>query len=151
MVRLLVVVLFAVAGWIPAHAQTDQTWIEQSNQHASVLLELTAHYQPESAAEYGLEQYDAQIIDLKPRVYERHLADLQQAIRTLERSHADVGDQRVRQDLAILLRSARELLKNAELDQRLMLPYINLAEFMYGGFNRLLDPQMPRKRRAAAL
>src|SRR6187549_4266372 len=89
-----------------AHA-TEAAWIAESNSHTQVLLEVNARYQLESAADLGLEQYDRLIIDLKPKFDERQEADLATAITRLETARAKVTDDRVRQDLDILIKAAQ--------------------------------------------
>ena len=51
-------------------------WIEQSNANAQPLLELMAKYAPESAAAYGVEGHDADIVDLQPGYDVRMEADI---------------------------------------------------------------------------
>src|SRR6187549_1162870 len=89
-----------------AHA-AEAAWIAESNSHTQVLLEVNARYQPESAADLGLEQYDRLIIDLKPKFDERQEADIAAAITQLETARAKVTDDRVRQDLDILIEAAQ--------------------------------------------
>src|SRR5687767_11288456 len=85
-----------------AHA-AQPSWIDESNRHAQVLLEIIAKYTPESAASLGVEGHDTEILDLQPRFVERQQADLETAIATLQAARGAAADLRVQQDLEILL------------------------------------------------
>jgi uncharacterized protein (DUF885 family) len=144
-IGLLTLALLSVA----AHGASE--WIDESNRHANVLLEVTARYQPETATDYGLEGFDASIIDLKPDLHTRFVRDMREAIARLQSLLDQTSDFRVRQDLQIMVRTAQDQLAAAELEERLMLPYFDLTEFIYGGFADLLDDRVPKARQRAAL
>ncbi len=58
-------VLAAVLSTTVAGAQpSSPEWVEVSNEHAQVLLRAMAELSPESAARYGVEGIDEQILDL---------------------------------------------------------------------------------------
>ena len=137
-----------------AHAvdpAADSGWIDQSNRHAQALLEADARYGPEGVASLGLEQYDTGIIDLKPRNSERAEADLAAVAATLEAARGAESDERVKQDLAILVQAARDEHDTSVLNRRLMIPYFDLGRMLFGSFNAQLDPRVSKQRHAAAL
>ncbi|HEX7114694.1 MAG TPA: DUF885 domain-containing protein [Steroidobacter sp.] len=129
----------------------EASWIEQSNRYAQVLLEVNARYNPEFAATVGVEGHDTEIIDLKPRFSERQEADLEAAARKLESMRESVTDERVRQDVELLIQSARDQKRSLELNRQLMLPFFDLAQFVYRGFQDLLDARVSKERHKAAL
>ncbi len=151
MQRLLPALLAAAALLVPAAQSAEAEWITESNQHTQVLLEVLARYAPETAANLGLEQYDRGISDLKPGVAERLIADLKAAVTKLEGVRAGVKDDRVRQDLDILIQAAQRRATSTELDRRLMIPYFDIGEQFFNSFQNLLDPRVDRKRYPAAL
>src|SRR6185436_20325923 len=79
-------------------------WVQESNRHAQVLLDVLVKYAPESASSFGVEGHDQEIFDLKSRYAERQEADLQAAQARLEGIRAGVTDPLVRQDLDILIK-----------------------------------------------
>lgn len=127
------------------------SWIEQSNRHAQVLLDITARYGPEQAASFGVEGHDAEIFDLKPRAVERQLADLDAAVQRLERLRQTQADRRVLQDLDILIRAAQDQRIATELGDRFMLPFFDLGRAVFVGFQDLLEPRVDKRRHGAAL
>ena len=77
------VVVVCLAFGATAQAAVPE-WIEQSNANAQPLLELMAKYAPESAAAYGVEGHDADIVDLQPGYDVRMEADIAELIGDLE-------------------------------------------------------------------
>jgi hypothetical protein len=133
-----------------AHA-AEAAWIAESNRHTQVLLEVNARYQPESAADLGLTQYDRLIIDLKPKFDERFEADLAAAITQLEAARAKVTDDRASQDLDILIKAAHRQATTSALNRRLMIPYFDVGKQIFGSFQDMLDARVDKKRQPAAL
>lgn len=132
-------------------ANAAQDWVGRSNANAQLLLEVMAKYAPESAAALGVDGFDAEIFDLKPQSDLRFEADAARVARELESRLATEQDPRVRQDLQILIDTARDQQATSELNRRLMLPHVDLAQSLFQGFNALLEPRVPKERYPAAL
>jgi uncharacterized protein (DUF885 family) len=149
MFRMLVacVAVFFSLSALPAEAD----WIEESNRHADVLLEVMARYSPETAASLGVEGHDDDILDLKPQLVERQDADLAAAIDTLEQARASATDKLVQLDLDILIRAGREQRATLALNDKLMLPFFDLPQSIFRGFQNLLDARIDKERQRAAL
>ena len=62
MFRAAVLIVALVA---PAAFAAGPSWIEESNRHAQILLDVMARYNAESAASFGVEGHDSEIFDLK--------------------------------------------------------------------------------------
>ncbi|MFO1457297.1 MAG: DUF885 domain-containing protein [Steroidobacteraceae bacterium] len=129
----------------------DLAWVGRSNANAAPLLEVMARYQPETTASLGVEGHDADVFDLRPDYDRRFEADLGKVAAELESRIAAESDPRVRQDLQILVGSARDQVTSSELNRRLMLPYFDLPQALFQGFNTLLDPRVGKERYPAAL
>lgn len=149
MLRVIVALLSVLAA--PGVFAQQADWIEESNRHASVLLEVIARYAPESAASLGVEGHDADIFDLKPGVVERQDADFAAAIAELEKRRAAATDPRVQQDLDILLQAGRDQRQTLALNRKYMLPFGDLAQSVFRGFQNLLDARVAKERQRAAL
>ena len=147
-------VMTTLAAWILctglAHA-AGAAWIEESNRYAQWLLDAQAISQPENAANLGVEGHDGEVLDLKPRNSERAEAELAAVAAKLDAARATVTDDRVKQDLQILVQSARLTQHTSELNRRLMIPYFDLGRALFSGFQDLLDARVEKKRQAAAL
>jgi len=110
-----------------------------------------AKYAPETAAALGVEGFDAEVFDLKPQNDLRFEADAARVASDLESRLAAEADPRVRQDMQILIDTARNQKATSELNRRLMLPYFDLTQALFQGFNALLDPRVSKDRHPAAL
>jgi hypothetical protein len=126
-------------------------WITASNRQAAGLLEVIVKYAPENAAALGVEGHDSEVRDLRPDNVRRQEADLDAAAAQLAAALKSETDARVKQDLEILLKSARDQRTTLELNDRLMLPYLDLPQTLYVGFETLLDKRVAKQRYPAAL
>jgi hypothetical protein len=148
------VAAFLVAvGAVPRGAQpaNQPSWIARSNDNAQILLNAQSAYNPEGAARQGLSGFDEQVLQLPKDRRERMKADLEKALRELQRRRSVEKDQLVAQDLDILIKAAQESLRGQELAQRYQIPYFNVASVVFNGIRGLLDDQVPPERRQAAL
>jgi len=136
---------------VPAAHAAEPEWITESNRHTQVLLEVNARYAPEAMADLGLEQYDQQIFDLKPKYAERQEADLATAIGQLEAARARITDDRAEQDIDILIKAAQGQATTSALNRRLMIPYFDVGKQVFGSFQDVLDARVDKKRHSAAL
>ena len=152
--------LAVLTGWAlspaAAHAQAaaprpKPAWVTRSDENAKVLLDVQARFGPEGAGQIGLDGYDEQILDLTPGRDERLRAALTDAIRTLEGRHAKETDAAVKQDLEILIDSAKRNVEGSLLNERLVVPYFDTPQVVFFGIRGLLDDQVSPERRKAAL
>jgi hypothetical protein len=143
--------LLFLAPFAPVTQAADTSWIEQSNRYSQWLLEVNARYTPEDAAAFGLEQYDADVIDLKPRYAERQEADLDAVATKLQAARGTETDEHVKQDLQILIDSAQDQRESSALNRRLMAPYFDLGRLLFQSFKSQLDPRVPKQRQQAAV
>ena len=148
MFRAAVLIVALVA---PAAFAAQPSWIEESNRHAQILLDVMARYNAETAASLGVEGHDSEIFDLKPRFSERQEADLGGAIAKLEQLRGSATDPLVRRDLDVLIGAARDQKHSTELGRQLALPFFDLGQAVFRGFQDLLDPRIAKTRQKAVL
>lgn len=149
MLRSLLLMLFSF-GVAPVLA-ADASWIEESNKNAEVLLEVLARYQPEAAANLGVQGHDEAVMDLKPGLVQRQATDLQTAIDTLDQRRSHATDKRVQQDLDILIDAARDQRQTLALSEKHLLPFFDLTQSIFSGFQNILDARVAKDRHPAAL
>lgn len=136
----------------PAAATQDQpAWIAKSNENAQVLVNNLARFSPEFASRMGVAGFDDKIADLTPGVEERTRVALTAARDELAKRIMVETDAFVRQDLEILVESATNRINSNALNERLMLPYADVAQLIFFGEFSLLDDQIDPARRPAAL
>lgn len=129
----------------------DAAWIEESNRNAQVLLDVQAKYVPEAASANGVLGHEGEVVDLKPGNAERQQADLLAAQHELEARYAKTADPMVRKDLDILVASAKTQRESLELNTRLMVPYFDLGQALFMGFQKLIHEGVPQDRQKQAL
>jgi uncharacterized protein (DUF885 family) len=141
-------VLCLMAG--PALA-TDMNWVDKSNEHAQLVLGVFAELAPEGAGSMGVDGLDENIMDLSPGFQERANETIEKVLAELESRLAGETELKVRQDLGILIKSAKDSLQTQALEDEYMLPYMNVNQAIFGGLRGLIDPQVARDRYPAAV
>ena len=53
---------------------TAQDWVDESNEHTTVVLKAQSQFQPEGATSLGLTEFDESIMDLGPDLFARTTA-----------------------------------------------------------------------------
>jgi uncharacterized protein (DUF885 family) len=144
-------VVLAAPSAFAADAPAKASWVAKSDANARVLLDVQARFSPEGASQFGVEGFDTAITDLSPGALDRQRAALTAAVATLEERLAREQEQPVRQDLEILLASARQNLEGNALNERLLVPYFDAPQVVFFGVRGLLDDQVAPERRKAAL
>jgi hypothetical protein len=135
----------------PTAFAAQPSWIEESNRNSQILLDVIARYSAEQASSSGVEGHDNEILDLKPQFSERLEADLGSAIARLEQLRGSATDPLVRRDLDILIGAAGAQRRSRELSREMALPFFDLGEAVFFGFQNLLDSRVPKERQKAAL
>ena len=141
--------LFLFAGAVSA--AESQAWVKESNEHAKVLLDVLARFSPEYATQLGVEGYDDQVSDLKPKVFERQRDATKDAVKQLNARLDKATDPAVRQDLQIMSLAAQDSLTSASLQNELVVPYTSPSRLVFAGIRVLLDPRVSKQRQALAV
>jgi len=147
--RWIAAVVLVEAGGVAA-AQ-ERAWIEASDRYSNQVLETLGGFFPEWMSELGLERYDSEVRDLKPRHVERADAALGAVAARLRAARLKEQDAHVREDLDILVEAAARERRTAALEQRLLVPYRDLPRELFEGLQVVLDKRNPDSRRAHAL
>ncbi len=145
-----IVLAIGIAVASPAIAD-EASWIEKSNEHARVVLDVFAEFSPEGAGTLGVDGLDEQILDLGPGIHERNLAASEEVLAEMQRRLEKESDMRVRQDIEILSKSLRDNIRTSKLNHDQLLPYYNITQTVFFGIRGLIDPQIPRERYPAAV
>lgn len=132
-------------------SHTTPHWVARSNQFSNAYIQLMARLDPEQMGQLGFLESDERIIDLTSGYRERKIAALQAYVQASSDDLEIETDPHVRQDLHILIRHARNALREIELRQRYELPYLSVGMFVYSGLGLLLDERNDAKRHQAAL
>jgi len=129
----------------------EKSWVEKSNEHAQVVLDLLAELSPEGAGQLGVDGLDEQILDLGPGINERTREMTIDVLETLQGRLPDETNIKVRQDLGILIKALEDNIRSSDLSDDYMLPYFNVNQTVFFGMRGILDPQNSRDRYPAAI
>lgn len=151
MIRAAATLLLCLASTLAIAATEPPAWVRESNEHAKVALDVVVKFSPEGATQLGVEGYDDQVVDLKPKLFERSQKATKDAIKELKARLAKAQNPAVRQDLEIMIEAAEENLHTVRLQNELLLPYFSIARTVFGGIRALLDPRISRERQALAV
>jgi len=143
--------LFIAGAAQAAAAPTEKPWVTASNADTLLVLETQAVFNPEGASGAGLVQYDGLAIDLGPKIDERFIAAEEKTREQLRQRLAAENDPNVRQDLQILIGSIDDDITGTRLGNKYDLPWIDVAQLVFGNMQGLLDKQIPAARRVKAL
>lgn len=135
----------------PAAKSATPAWVARSNTFAQILLDAQGPFQPELVSFFGVPGYDDKVTDLGPDHDARYRAALAKARTELQAKLAVEKDNDVRQDLAILIHAVDQEIEGSELNERYLLPWVDVPQAVFGGINNLLSDQTPPERRAKAL
>ena len=149
--KLATIGLFAVFSVAIVHPVQAATWVERSNEHAQVVLDVLAKLSPEGAGNLGVDGLDEEISDLGPGIYERSQQMSRDVTAELKRRLGNETDFKVRQDLGILIKVMEDGILSADLNHDQMLPYYNISQTVFFGIRGILDPQNSRDRYPAAI
>ena len=140
--------LLTASFWSSA---ADQDWVKRSNEIAYKILESGAKYAPEFSAQSGVEGFDEEIFDLRDNLTERQLATAEANLKMLNKHLAEETDQRVKQDIEIMIQSVKDNIEATKINDARVLPYGNVIGLIFAGFSGQLDKQVPVEKQKAAL
>jgi len=150
MSRFLSFFLGVLVSSIPTFA-AEPAWVTKSNEHAKLLLELDGKYDPEGASSLGLEQFDEQISDISRDFFEAINADTRAVISELQKRLASERDDKVKQDLQILVDNGEDRLRSMALTRKYYFPFYDLTGMLYGVTKATLDPRVTKARQKTLL
>ena len=145
-----IALVVAISGAASAVAE-ESGWVEKSNEHARLVLNVLAKFSPEGAGSLGVDGLDEQVMDLGPGIEERSNAESEKVLAELRRRLEKETDTKVRQDIGILSQAVEDGIRTSKLNHELLLPYYNISQTIFYGIRGLIDPQIPRDRYPAAV
>lgn len=132
-------------------AEDSRAWIAASNKNAQILLDVMAKFAPEGAGQSGVSGLDQEVSKIGDEAVKEAQTAVKAALSTLQERAKTEQHPMIRQDLEILMRSARNNLRAGQINQERMVPYINVTTLVFGGMRSLLDAQVAAERRPAAV
>ena len=132
-------------------AAAEPAWVTKSNDNAKLLLNVVAKYSPEGASALGVDGFDEQITDLSRDQFEPTNKDMRAVIAEMEKRLRAETDSKVKQDLEILIGSAKDQLRSNALSRKYFMPFNDLTKMVFGVVRQTLDPRIPTERQKTLL
>jgi uncharacterized protein (DUF885 family) len=156
--RSILLTLLVAAPFGVAAAQTSAPaapakpeWIQRSDAYTDQLIAIGLKFQPELGSSQGLAEYDTKITVPTLANDDAARKEANAVVAQLKAALATEKDERVRQDLQILIDSDARDVRGENFDRARRVPFIDGAMAIYGGLQTLLDDQVPDARRQAAV
>jgi hypothetical protein len=146
-----VLCLLLIAASTTAGATSTPSWVVRSNQLTDPVLQDGGKFLPELGSANGKEEFDVEVIDLLPNVFERRVAALKDRRESLIALRQTETDPKVLQDLDILISSRDRAIAEAEVGHRYLLNPIDVGAVVNWGLETLLDARNKPERQARAL
>ncbi len=140
-----------VAFAATAEVSQDQAWIEKSNAYAGKLLGIMAKYAPEYASMIGVDAADTEVMDMKPNVIDRYVADSRDVIAELKAAAGEESNPALLQDIEIMIGALERDIRTNELQRANIVSYTNVPQDIYSGYQALLGPGSDASRHESAL
>jgi uncharacterized protein (DUF885 family) len=132
-------------------AAAEPAWVTKSNDNAKLLLNVVAKYSPEGAGSLGVDGLDEQITDFSRDQFEPSNKDTRAVIAELEKRLKAEADPKVKQDLEILINTARDQIRTNTLQRKHLMPFTDLTQMVFGVMRQTLDPRIPKERQKSLI
>jgi uncharacterized protein DUF885 len=129
----------------------DRAWVERSDRHTAAVFDTLGQFFPEWMSSIGVERFDTGVTDLKPGRVKRIDAALAATLRRLAAARQGESDTRVREDLEIVAEALERMRHTNALEERMLVPYMDVPQEVFQGLRSLLDARNPEPRRRHAL
>ncbi|WP_445777831.1 DUF885 domain-containing protein [Shewanella sp.] len=129
---------------------TASTWVDVSNEYTNKQIKITSQFQPEMASSIGITEVDGQCSNITKAQQEKYLATLQASKKTLQAALLTQESLPVRQDLNIIINNIDQTIASSQLEDKYMLPWVDVPLMIFRGVSALLDEQMSDTRKQAA-
>ncbi|HEY9100637.1 DUF885 domain-containing protein [Chitinimonas sp.] len=143
--------LLLLATLIPAAFAATPAWVTRSNQLAEPVLAAIARFDPEGASGSGQEQFDTNVVDMGPKLFERQQKVTEGLLADLRKERQVETDRHVQQDLDIMIDTLQRKLQSEKLNHDQMLASVDVSQIVFGGLRSLLDARNKPERQARAL
>lgn len=127
------------------------SWVDVSNKYTNKQIQITSKFQPEMASFIGVAEADSQCSNITKEQNKKFIHTLENSKKALQLALKTEKLLPVRQDLNILIAKIDQNIKTDYLENKYMLPWVDVPLIVFKGISPLLDEQMPDSRKQSAL
>jgi len=132
-------------------AAPGQDWIARSNRYTQMLLDVQLEHSPEGGSAQGVVKYDPLITDASRADEIAQRQELVAILARLKKVEAKEKSQDVREDLEIVQKTFNLQFRQDDYQLEHKVPFINASAAIFAGLHTLLDDQVAKERRSAAV
>ncbi|MEH6463036.1 MAG: DUF885 domain-containing protein [Shewanella psychromarinicola] len=127
------------------------SWVDISNQYTNKQIKIVSQFQPELASSIGITAVDSQCSNITKAQNDKFIRTLESSKKSLQQALETEKLLPVRQDLNIIIGNIDQTIATGKLDDKYMLPWVDVPLIIFRGVSALLDEQMPDIRKQAAM
>jgi len=127
------------------------SWVDVSNKYTNKQIQIASQFQPEMASFIGITEADNQCSNITKAQNDKFIRTLNKSKKTLQQALEIEKQMPVRQDLNILISDIDQTIATDYLDNKYMLPWVDVPLIVFEGVSALLDEQMSDARKQAAI
>ncbi|MGX9460531.1 DUF885 domain-containing protein [Shewanella sp. A14] len=127
------------------------SWVDVSNRYTNEQIQLTSQFQPELASSIGITETDNQCSSVTQAQQKKYIHTLETSKKKLLKALETESLLPVRQDLNIIIDNIDQTIATSNLQDKYMLPWVDVPLVVFRGVSALLDEQMPSVRKQAAI
>ena len=127
------------------------SWVDVSNQYTNKQIQIASQFQPEMASSIGITEVDSQCSNISKEQSDKFIRTLENSKTMLQQALKTEKLMPVRQDLNIIIDNIDQTIATDYLDNKYMLPWVDVPLIVYSGVSALLDEQMSDARKQAAI
>ena len=127
-----------------------ESWVDVSNAYTNKQIKITSQFQPEMASSIGIIEVDGQCSSITKAQQDKYIRTLEASKKTLLQALKSEKSLPVRQDLNIIINNIDQTIASGKLEDKYMLPWVDVPLIIFRGVSALLDDQMSDTRKQAA-
>ncbi|MFT6125549.1 MAG: hypothetical protein ACJAW2_000915 [Shewanella sp.] len=127
-----------------------ESWVDISNAYTNKQIQVTSQFQPEMASSIGITETDSQCSSITKAQQDKYIRTLETSKKTLLQALNTEKSLQVRQDLNIIINNIDQTIASGKLEDKYMLPWVDVPLIIFRGVSALLDDQMSDTRKQAA-
>ena len=130
---------------------TANTWVDISNEYTNEQIQVASQFQPEIASLIGITEADSQCSNITKTQQNKFIRTLKTNKKMLQQALNKEKLLPVRQDINIIISNIEQTIATDALENKYLLPWVDVPLIIFKGVSSLLDEQMSATRKQAAI
>lgn len=127
------------------------SWVDISNKYTNEQMKIASQFQPEIASLTGIIEADSHCSNITKVQQNKFISTLKHNKKILQQSLQTEKLLPVRQDINIILSNIEQTIATDALENKYLLPWVDVPLIIFKGVSALLDEQMSSSRKQAAI